>query len=111
VFFDFDEVGPGYLAYELAVYPWSLYPRAPDVPPSDKVKTQWRNFISAYREARPIADSDLAAIARFMAVRQFWLLGEYAGRVPVWGSQAIPTDYLRRQVSMLRAWETLELPL
>jgi Ser/Thr protein kinase RdoA (MazF antagonist) len=111
VFFDFDEVGPGYLAYELAVYPWSLYPRAPEVAPSDKVKTQWRRFISAYREARPVADADLAAIARFMAVRQFWLLGEYAGRVPVWGSQAISTDYLRRQVSMLRAWETLELPL
>lgn len=111
VFFDFDEAGPGYLAYELAVYPWSLYPRSPDVPPSDKVKTQWRHFISAYRQARPVADADLAAIARFMAVRQFWLLGEYAGRVPVWGSQAIPTDYLRRQVSMLRAWQTLELPL
>lgn len=111
VFFDFDEAGPGYLAYELAVYPWSLYPRAPDVPPSDKVKTQWRHFISAYRQARPVADADLAAIARFMAVRQFWLLGEYAGRVPVWGSQAIPTDYLRRQVTMLHAWQTLELPL
>jgi Ser/Thr protein kinase RdoA (MazF antagonist) len=110
-FFDFDESGPGYLAYELAVYPWSLYPRAPDGVPSDKVKTQWRHFISAYRAARPVADVDLAAIARFVAVRQFWLLGEYAGRVPVWGSQAIPTDYLRRQVALLRQWETLELPL
>jgi Ser/Thr protein kinase RdoA (MazF antagonist) len=111
VFFDFDEAGPGYLAYELAVYPWSLYPRAPDVPASDKTKAQWRRFISAYREVRPVTGADLAAIARFMAVRQFWLLGEYAGRIPVWGSQAIPTDYLRRQVSMLRTWETLELPL
>jgi hypothetical protein len=41
----------------------------------------------------------------------FWLLGEYADRIPVWGSQAMPTDYLRRQVTMLRKWETLELPL
>lgn len=111
VFFDFDEAGPGYLAYELAVYPWNLYPRAPDGVASDKAKTQWRHFISAYREKRPVADVDLAAISRFMAVRQFWLLGEYAGRVPVWGSQAIPTDYLRRQVAMLRQWESLELPL
>jgi Ser/Thr protein kinase RdoA (MazF antagonist) len=30
IFFDFDEAGPGYLAYELAVYPWNLYPRVPD---------------------------------------------------------------------------------
>lgn len=111
VFFDFDEAGPGYLAYELAVYPWNLYPRTPDGVASDKAKTQWRHFIAAYRAKKRIADADLAAIARFMAVRQFWLLGEYAGRVPVWGSQAIPTDYLRRQVAMLRKWEALELPL
>lgn len=111
VFFDFDEAGPGFLAYELAVYPWVLYPRTPDDVLSEKAKGQWQHFICAYREARPVADNDLAAIARFMAVRQFWLLGEYAGRVPVWGSQALPTSYLRRQTAMLRAWEKLELPL
>ena len=111
VFFDFDEAGPGYLAYELSVYPWNLYPRTTDGVLSDKAAQQWRHFISAYREARPVSDADLAAIPRFMAARQFWLLGEYAGRIPVWGSQAMPTDYLRRQVTMLRKWETLELPL
>ena len=111
VFFDFDESGPGYLAYELAIYPWNLHPRTPEGQLSDKAKGQWRHFISAYREVRPVADVDLVAIARFMAVRQLWLLGEYAGRVPVWGSQAMPTDYLRRQVTMLGNWETLELPL
>ncbi|MDR7376071.1 Ser/Thr protein kinase RdoA (MazF antagonist) [Rhodoferax ferrireducens] len=110
VFFDFDEAGPGYLAYELAVYPWSLYPRVPDGRASDKVEMRWKHYISAYRDKRPVADADLAAIARFMAVRQFWLLGEYAGRVPVWGSQAIPTDQLRRQVELLRQWEALQLP-
>ncbi|NVM88848.1 phosphotransferase enzyme family protein [Variovorax sp. SG517] len=110
-FFDFDEAGPGYLSYELAVYPWVLYPRADDEVLSDKAAQRWRHFIRAYREARPMSEADLAAIPRFMAARQFWLLGEYAGRIPVWGSQAMPTDYLRRQVTMLRKWETLELPL
>jgi len=110
IFFDFDEAGPGYLAYELAVYPWSLYPRVPDGKATDKVEMQWKNYISAYRDRRPVTDADLAAIARFMAVRQFWLLGEYAGRVPVWGSQTMPTDQLRRQVELLRQWETLQLP-
>lgn len=111
VFFDFDEAGPGYLAYELAVYPWNLHPRTVEGVMSEKATQQWRHFIGAYREARPVPDADLAAIPRFMAARQFWLLGEYAGRVPVWGSQAMPTDYLRRQVTLLRRWETLELPL
>jgi hypothetical protein len=43
-------------------------------------------------------------------VRHFWLLGEYAGRIPVWGSQAMPTAYLRKLVEMLTKWETLRIP-
>ncbi|MBK6649705.1 MAG: phosphotransferase [Betaproteobacteria bacterium] len=111
VFFDFNETGPGYLSYELAVYPWNLIPRSPDGVMSEKAMLQWQHFISAYCKVRPVAEADLIAIPRFMAVRQFWLLGEYAGRVPVWGSQAMPTDYLRRQVTMLRQWEKLTLPM
>lgn len=109
-FFDFDEAGPGILSYELAVYPWSLHPRTPSGEFNDEKKTQWLQFINAYCRARPISDVDLAAISPFMAVRQFWLLGEYAGRIPVWGSQTMPTDALRRQLDLLSRWETLELP-
>ena len=111
VFFDFDEAGPGYLAYELAVYPWALFPRAADGVLGDKPKAQWLAFISAYREKVTVAEADLAAIARFMAVRQIWLLGEHAARASIWGSQSIPTDYLRRQVAMLRHWESVQLPM
>lgn len=110
VFFDFDEAGPGYLAYELAVYPWNLHPRAPDGVLSDKAVVRWQHFMTAYLATRAVSDVDRAAIAPFMAVRQFWLLGEYAGRIPVWGSQAMPTDYLQRQVTMLVQWEGLSLP-
>ena len=66
LFFDFDEAGPGYLAYELAVCPWNLYPRLPDGEVSTKVQEQWKDFISAYRDRRPVADADLVAIARFV---------------------------------------------
>ncbi len=111
VFFDFDDTGPGYLAYELAVYPWWLHPRSVDGVWSDKALARWGHFISAYQEVRVVGEADLAALAPFVAVRQFWLLGEYAGRVPVWGSQAMPTDYLQRQVKLLQQWETLELPV
>ena len=111
LFFDFDEIGPGYLAYELAVYPWSLHPRSVDGAWSDKAMARWHAFIAAYRAVRELGEADTAALAPFVAVRQFWLLGEYAGRVPVWGSQAIPTDYLQRQVKLLTQWEALELAL
>jgi Ser/Thr protein kinase RdoA (MazF antagonist) len=110
-FFDFDEVGPGFLSYELAVYPWHRFPRVPGEAPSEKVLSQWRYFIGAYRDARAVPDADLAAIAPFMAARQFWLLGENAGRVPVWGSQGMPTDALRRLCTLLSEWEALELPI
>lgn len=111
VFFDFDETGPGYLAYELAVYPWWLHPRNVDSVWSDKALARWLAFITAYRSVREPTEADLAALGLFMAVRQFWLLGEYAGRVPVWGSQAMPLDYLQRQVKVLGQWEGLVVPL
>ncbi len=111
VFFDFDETGPGYLAYELAVYPWWLHPRSVDGQWSDKALARWNHFIAAYQAVRPLRDADRAALPLFVAVRQFWLLGEYAGRVPVWGSQAMPLDFLQRQVKVFTQWETLGLAL
>lgn len=110
VFFDFDDTGPGYLAFELAVYPWVLHPRTVEGVWSDKAIVRLGHFFSAYSEVRPIAAPDRAAIAPFVAVRQIWLLGEYAGRVSTWGSQAMPTDYLQRQAKLLLQWERLELP-
>ena len=59
---------------------------------------------------RAVGEPDIQAVPAFMAARQIWLMGEYAGRVPVWGSQAMPTAWLRRQVTMLTAWESMALP-
>lgn len=108
-FFDFDECGPGFLAYELAVYPWAMHPRSVDGKLSDKALERWKRFLDAYRTVRPLATPDVQAVPAFMAARQFWLMGEYAGRIPVWGSQAMPTSWLRRQVKMLTAWEEMTL--
>lgn len=90
VVFNFDEWGGGHLAYELAVYPWSLHPRTPGGAWSDK------------------AAGAVATLHRGAAVLA---VGEYAGRVSVWDSQAMPTDYLRRQAKMLSRREGLELPV
>ncbi|HYW58342.1 MAG TPA: phosphotransferase [Polaromonas sp.] len=109
-FFDFDDAGPGYLAFELAVYAWSMHPRSVNGQFDEKALARWQHFIAAYQQVRPIPTADLQAIPAFMAVRHFWLLGEYAGRIPAWGSQAMPTAYLRKQVEMLTSWETLTLP-
>jgi hypothetical protein len=38
-------------------------------------------------------------------------MGEYAGRIAVWGTQTMPTSWLRKQVELLTAWESLETPV
>jgi Ser/Thr protein kinase RdoA (MazF antagonist) len=109
-FFDFDDAGPGWLAYELSVYLWSMLPRQVGAPLDPPALERWRSFIKGYRSVRSLGANDFEAIAAFVAVRQCWFMGEYAGRIAVWGTQAIPTSYLRKQVELFSAWETLKTP-
>lgn len=109
-FFDFDDAGPGWLAYDLCVYLWVLLPRKADRPLDAAALERWRRYLAGYRSQRPLAAADFEAIAAFVAVRQFWLMGEYAGRLAVWGTQSLPTSWLREQVGLLTAWATLATP-
>nr|WP_255428268.1 phosphotransferase [Ramlibacter cellulosilyticus] len=109
-FFDFDEAGPGYLAYELSVYLWAMLPRKPGGTLDADALERWRRYLAGYRAARAVPEADLEAIPPFIAVRQFWLMGEYAGRASVWGTESIPTSWLRKQVDLLQSWETMAVP-
>lgn len=109
-FFDFDDAGPGWLAYDLCVYLWAIFPRTLDGKLEALPQERWQRYIAGYRSVRSIAPADYEAIAPFMAVRQFWLMGEYAGRIDVWGTQAMPASWLRKQVELLTAWESLRTP-
>ncbi|PJI96885.1 Ser/Thr protein kinase RdoA (MazF antagonist) [Acidovorax sp. 69] len=106
-FFDFDDAGPGLLAYELAVYLWVLLPRSLETPLSATVLERWHRYLAGYTRVRAIPAADLAAIAPCLAVRQFWVMGEYAGRIPVWGTQAMPTHWLRKQIPLMQSWMNL----
>lgn len=107
-FFDFDDTGPGLLAYELCVYLWVLLPRSLETPLSAAALERWQRYLAGYTRVRAVPEADMAAIAPCLAVRQFWIMGEYAGRIPVWGTQAMPTHWLRKQVPLMRAW--MDLP-
>ncbi|WP_082517143.1 phosphotransferase enzyme family protein [Acidovorax sp. Leaf78] len=107
-FFDFDDAGPGLLAYELSVYLWVLLPRSLETPATAAVMERWHRYLAGYTGVRAIHAADLAAIAPCLALRQFWVMGEYAGRIPVWGTQAMPTHWLRKQPALMRAW--MDLP-
>lgn len=109
-FFDFDDAGPGFLAYDLAVLPWGLLPRKVLPAPDAEMLEKWRRFMVGYRSQRTIPEPDAAAIPLFVCIRHVWLLGEYASRAHHWGSQAMPTAWLRKQVDLLGWWQTLQVP-
>jgi Ser/Thr protein kinase RdoA (MazF antagonist) len=99
MFFDFDDGGPGYLAYDLAVFLWAR------VSFQRSGHDMWHEFIGGYRSIQPIAPADFAAIDLFVPIRHIWLLGEYASRVDHSGSESLPTEWLVKELEFMRAWE------
>lgn len=109
-FFDFDDAGPGLLSYDLSVFLWNMLPRRVGAGFDEPSLESWRHFLKGYRTVRTLESHDFDAIAAFVMVRQIWLMGEYAGRIPVWGAQMLSTSYMRRQVAVLLDWESLKTP-
>jgi Ser/Thr protein kinase RdoA (MazF antagonist) len=69
VFFDFDDGGPGYLAYDLAVFLWAC------VSFGRKQHAAWHAFIEGYRAIRELPHADFEAVHLFVPIRHMWLLG------------------------------------
>jgi Ser/Thr protein kinase RdoA (MazF antagonist) len=98
--FDFDDGGPGFLAYDLAVFLWSVrtYMAA-------ERKHLWRPFIEQYQDLHPVSANDLNAIPFFVAARHLWLMGEYAARANEWGTEWLNEAWVERQLAFLQDWE------
>jgi Ser/Thr protein kinase RdoA (MazF antagonist) len=103
VFFDFDDSGPGYLAYDLAVFLWAK------VSFGRELTAMWHEFLDGYQSVRAIPEADLQAVTRFVIVRHFWLMGEYASRAQEWGSNAV--GWVAGEGGTLARWETDHLAL
>jgi Ser/Thr protein kinase RdoA (MazF antagonist) len=103
VFFDFDESGPGYLAYDLAVFLWNC------VSFGRNNYRLWHAFIEGYRSIRELSEADLAAVHLFVPIRHAWLIGEYASRIYEWGRQAVPAEWFGEQLNFMLAWEKEKL--
>jgi Ser/Thr protein kinase RdoA (MazF antagonist) len=103
VFFDFDEGGPGYLAYDIAVFLHScvLYER--------KQHASWHAFMDGYRSIREVPHADFEAVSLFVPIRHLWFAGEYASRIDEWGSQAVPADWIAGQLDFMLSWEKEKL--
>ena len=103
VFFDFDEGGPGYLAYDLSVFLWNcvLFGR--------KDHAFWHDFMGGYRSIRELSHADFEAVHLFVPIRHLWLMGEYASRIDEWGRQAVPADWIAAQLDFMLLWEKEKL--
>jgi Ser/Thr protein kinase RdoA (MazF antagonist) len=99
MFFDFDDGGPGYLAYDLAVFLWAR------VSFQRRGHAMWHEFIDGYRSIHPIAPEDFEATHLFVPIRHIWLLGEYASRINEWGSERLPAAWLLKELDFMRSWE------
>ena len=110
VFFDFDDAGPGFLAYDLCVLPWSYLYRKGLQQADEVLRERWSHYLTAYQAAGgAVCASDLAALPLFVQLRHLWNLGEAAGRVHHWGVSAAPLDWLRKQPGVMRDWRNLKL--
>ena len=99
VFFDFDDGGFGYLAYDLAVHLWA------QISFGRRRHAVWHAFDAGYRTVRPMLPADERAIPVFVAIRHIWLMGEWASHTALWGREVLSAAWLEREMRFLLDWE------
>lgn len=110
VFFDFDDAGPGYLAYDLSVMPWSYLTRKMLLEPDELLLQRWGHYLRGYRAGGGvIEEADLASLPMFLQLRNLWNLGEAVGRLHHWGTSMAPLDWLHKQIDRMDQWKKLDL--
>ena len=110
VFFDFDDAGPGFLAYDLCVLPWSYLSRNNLKELDDTLRERWAHYLRGYRMGGgAVSDADMKALPLFLQLRTLWNLGEAAGRIHHWGTSTAPVAWLKKQVERCEAWKGLNL--
>jgi len=94
IFFDFDCCGPGWRAYDLAVFRLT---RA--LKQEEKL---WEDFLAGYLQQRTLCTLDLEAVPFFMTIRQIWRLGMHTSNAAYWGSDFLNKRYFDSNMQLLR---------
>jgi hypothetical protein len=80
VFFDFDDAGPGFLAYDLSVLPWSYLFRKGLKEPDEVLRERWTRYLQGYRaRGGEVSERDLAALPLFLQLRHLWTSARQPG--------------------------------
>jgi Ser/Thr protein kinase RdoA (MazF antagonist) len=105
-FFDFDCCGPGWRAYEIAVFRWNALFTTRNAKAAAR---QWTDFLEGYTAVRALGDLDLAAVPIFVAVRHIWWLGLQCSNAPDWGYEHRGDRFFDQALRLLKSWERKHL--
>jgi Ser/Thr protein kinase RdoA (MazF antagonist) len=97
-FFDFDCEGPGWPAYDVAVFNWSVR----DMPDRNAALQLWNAYSDAYQHSLPLSDADVASIPYFVAARQIWLVGLHCQHADEWTYGNLNDAYFDRRLRILQ---------
>lgn len=100
-FFDFDCCGPGWRAYDIAVFRWFVVFRRSGVYRHQDEKL-WEAFLAGYMQHRTLNVVDMAAVPVFVAIRQIWLQGLHIAGAPDWGYSFLDDRYFDESMKTLR---------
>ena len=102
-FFDFDCGGPGWRAYDIAGFRWSLNNFGRRVVPEHE--HLWQAFLDGYAERRRIGTVDLEFVPAFVEIRHIWMIGLHAENAPDFGYERFSDSYFDGVLRFLRDWE------
>jgi Ser/Thr protein kinase RdoA (MazF antagonist) len=100
--FDFDCCGAGWRSYDIAVYRWLVHIR--------NQGQNWKPFLDAYQERRPLGAADVSTVPLFVAARYLWIMGLHTASVSFFGRTFINDGmYWDQWFKLIRDWEAKEL--
>ncbi len=100
-FFDFDCCGPGWRAYDIAVFRWFIVFRRSGAYQQQDEKL-WEAFLAGYTQHRTLRAVDMAAVPVFVAIREIWLQGLHTSGAPDWGYSFLDDRYFDESMKTLR---------
>ncbi len=104
---DWDCLGYGWRAYDLAVLRWSIGPAVgAEGIGEPRLSQVWESYRCGYQDHRPLTTAETAALPLFVAVRQIRVLGwdvqrALDGRLGVW---LLNDEHFDHHLGLLRQW-------
>jgi Ser/Thr protein kinase RdoA (MazF antagonist) len=99
-FFDFDNAGAGWRAYDIASFRWGMLRYCG----RRKADENYKAFLEGYREVRGLTRVDEDAVPPFVAAREIWRMGQDALTTNEQGYAFMHNPYFDDAINFLHDW-------